>query len=89
MSDEEITDRLFLPMLLEATRVLEEKIVREPADVDHGADPGDRLPSVPRRNPPLVRQSGRGRRGRAAGAVCTPGQTVRADRDAWLGCAKR
>src|SRR5262249_37468990 len=34
--EEEITDRLFLPMLLEATRVLEEKIVREPADVDMG-----------------------------------------------------
>ena len=34
--DEEITDRLFLPMLLEATRVLEEGIVREPADVDMG-----------------------------------------------------
>ena len=33
---EEITDRLFLPMLLEATRVLEEGIVREPADVDMG-----------------------------------------------------
>src|SRR5262249_17962743 len=32
----EITDRLFLPMLLEATRVLEERIVREPADVDMG-----------------------------------------------------
>ena len=31
-----ITDRLFLPMLLEATRVLEEGIVREPADVDMG-----------------------------------------------------
>jgi 3-hydroxyacyl-CoA dehydrogenase / enoyl-CoA hydratase / 3-hydroxybutyryl-CoA epimerase / enoyl-CoA isomerase len=36
MSEEEITDRLFLPMLLEATRVLEERIVREPADVDMG-----------------------------------------------------
>ena len=36
MSEEEITDRLFLPMLLEATRVLEEGIVREPADVDMG-----------------------------------------------------
>ena len=35
-SDEEITDRLILPMLLEATRVLEEGIVREPADVDMG-----------------------------------------------------
>ncbi|HEV3166528.1 MAG TPA: 3-hydroxyacyl-CoA dehydrogenase NAD-binding domain-containing protein [Isosphaeraceae bacterium] len=33
---EELTDRLFLPMLLEATRVLEEHIVREPADVDMG-----------------------------------------------------
>lgn len=31
-----ITDRLFLPMLLESTRVLEEGIVREPADVDMG-----------------------------------------------------
>ena len=34
--EEEITDRLFLPMLLEATRVLEEGIVREPGDVDMG-----------------------------------------------------
>ena len=36
MDEAEITDRLFLPMLLEATRVLEEGIVREPADVDMG-----------------------------------------------------
>lgn len=36
ISDGEITDRLFLPMLLEATRVLEENIVREPAHVDLG-----------------------------------------------------
>ena len=36
IDQEEITDRLFLPMLLEATRVLEEGIVREPADVDMG-----------------------------------------------------
>jgi 3-hydroxyacyl-CoA dehydrogenase / enoyl-CoA hydratase / 3-hydroxybutyryl-CoA epimerase / enoyl-CoA isomerase len=36
MGPEEITDRLFLPMFLEATRVLEEGIVREPADVDMG-----------------------------------------------------
>ena len=36
MGQDEITDRLFLPMLLEATRVLEEGIVREPADVDMG-----------------------------------------------------
>jgi 3-hydroxyacyl-CoA dehydrogenase/enoyl-CoA hydratase/3-hydroxybutyryl-CoA epimerase/enoyl-CoA isomerase len=34
--DAEITDRLFLPMLLEATRALEEGIVREPADIDMG-----------------------------------------------------
>lgn len=33
---EEITDRLFLPMLLEATRALEEGIVRDPVDVDMG-----------------------------------------------------
>jgi 3-hydroxyacyl-CoA dehydrogenase/enoyl-CoA hydratase/3-hydroxybutyryl-CoA epimerase/3-hydroxyacyl-CoA dehydrogenase/enoyl-CoA hydratase/3-hydroxybutyryl-CoA epimerase/enoyl-CoA isomerase len=33
---EEISDRLFLPMLVEASRVLEEGIVREPADVDMG-----------------------------------------------------
>lgn len=33
---EEITNRLFLPMLLEATRVLEDKIVRDVRDVDLG-----------------------------------------------------
>jgi 3-hydroxyacyl-CoA dehydrogenase / enoyl-CoA hydratase / 3-hydroxybutyryl-CoA epimerase / enoyl-CoA isomerase len=33
---EELTDRLFLPMLVEASRVLEEGIVREPGDVDMG-----------------------------------------------------
>src|SRR5207253_2753490 len=33
---EEIADRLFLPMLVEASRVLTEGIVREPADVDMG-----------------------------------------------------
>jgi 3-hydroxyacyl-CoA dehydrogenase/enoyl-CoA hydratase/carnithine racemase len=31
---EQITARLFLPMLLEATRLLEEKIVRDPRDID-------------------------------------------------------
>jgi 3-hydroxyacyl-CoA dehydrogenase/enoyl-CoA hydratase/3-hydroxybutyryl-CoA epimerase/3-hydroxyacyl-CoA dehydrogenase/enoyl-CoA hydratase/3-hydroxybutyryl-CoA epimerase/enoyl-CoA isomerase len=36
MDEAEITERLFFPMLLEATRVLEEGIVREPADVDMG-----------------------------------------------------
>ncbi|MBI3409949.1 MAG: enoyl-CoA hydratase/isomerase family protein [Planctomycetes bacterium] len=35
-SQEEITDRLFLPMLVEASLVLAEGIVREPADVDMG-----------------------------------------------------
>jgi 3-hydroxyacyl-CoA dehydrogenase/enoyl-CoA hydratase/3-hydroxybutyryl-CoA epimerase/3-hydroxyacyl-CoA dehydrogenase/enoyl-CoA hydratase/3-hydroxybutyryl-CoA epimerase/enoyl-CoA isomerase len=33
---EEITDRLFLPMVVEASRILAEGIVREPADVDMG-----------------------------------------------------
>jgi 3-hydroxyacyl-CoA dehydrogenase/enoyl-CoA hydratase/3-hydroxybutyryl-CoA epimerase/enoyl-CoA isomerase len=36
ISPEEITDRLFLPMLTEASRVLMEGIVRDPADVDMG-----------------------------------------------------
>jgi 3-hydroxyacyl-CoA dehydrogenase/enoyl-CoA hydratase/3-hydroxybutyryl-CoA epimerase/3-hydroxyacyl-CoA dehydrogenase/enoyl-CoA hydratase/3-hydroxybutyryl-CoA epimerase/enoyl-CoA isomerase len=35
-TDEELTDRLFLPMLTEASRVLAEGIVRSPADVDMG-----------------------------------------------------
>ncbi|HEY1858948.1 MAG TPA: 3-hydroxyacyl-CoA dehydrogenase NAD-binding domain-containing protein [Gemmataceae bacterium] len=35
-TQEEITDRLFLPMVVEASRVLTEGIVREPADVDMG-----------------------------------------------------
>ena len=33
---EELTERLFLPMLVEASRVLSEGIVREPSDVDMG-----------------------------------------------------
>ncbi len=36
LSDEQVTHRLFLPMLLEATRMLEEKKVRDPRDVDLG-----------------------------------------------------
>jgi 3-hydroxyacyl-CoA dehydrogenase/enoyl-CoA hydratase/3-hydroxybutyryl-CoA epimerase/3-hydroxyacyl-CoA dehydrogenase/enoyl-CoA hydratase/3-hydroxybutyryl-CoA epimerase/enoyl-CoA isomerase len=36
IAEEEITDRLFLPMLTEASRVLTEGIVREPGDVDMG-----------------------------------------------------
>ncbi len=35
-TNDEIENRLFLPMLLEATRCLEEEIVREPAHVDMG-----------------------------------------------------
>jgi 3-hydroxyacyl-CoA dehydrogenase/enoyl-CoA hydratase/3-hydroxybutyryl-CoA epimerase/3-hydroxyacyl-CoA dehydrogenase/enoyl-CoA hydratase/3-hydroxybutyryl-CoA epimerase/enoyl-CoA isomerase len=35
-SDEEIGDRMFLAMLLETTRVVEEGIVREPGDADMG-----------------------------------------------------
>jgi 3-hydroxyacyl-CoA dehydrogenase/enoyl-CoA hydratase/3-hydroxybutyryl-CoA epimerase/3-hydroxyacyl-CoA dehydrogenase/enoyl-CoA hydratase/3-hydroxybutyryl-CoA epimerase/enoyl-CoA isomerase len=33
---DEITDRLFLPMLVEASRVLDEGIVRDPGDIDMG-----------------------------------------------------
>ncbi len=36
LSPQQVTERLFLPMLLEATRVLEEKKVRDPRDVDLG-----------------------------------------------------
>ncbi len=36
LSREQITSRLFLPMLLEATRVLEEQLVRDVRDVDLG-----------------------------------------------------
>jgi 3-hydroxyacyl-CoA dehydrogenase/enoyl-CoA hydratase/3-hydroxybutyryl-CoA epimerase/enoyl-CoA isomerase len=36
LGNEELTDRLFLPMLTEASRVLSEGIVREPGDVDMG-----------------------------------------------------
>lgn len=35
-TDPQVFDRLFLPMLLEATRCVEENIVREPAHVDMG-----------------------------------------------------
>lgn len=36
LSPQQVTERLFLPMLLEATRVLEAGIVRDPRDVDLG-----------------------------------------------------
>lgn len=35
-TDDQIINRLFLPMLLEATRIIEEKLVRDPRDVDLG-----------------------------------------------------
>jgi 3-hydroxyacyl-CoA dehydrogenase/enoyl-CoA hydratase/3-hydroxybutyryl-CoA epimerase/3-hydroxyacyl-CoA dehydrogenase/enoyl-CoA hydratase/3-hydroxybutyryl-CoA epimerase/enoyl-CoA isomerase len=35
-SSEDLTDRLFLPMLLEATRVLEDGVAADPRDVDLG-----------------------------------------------------
>lgn len=43
--DDELTDRLLLPMLLEATRILAESIVREPAHVDMGLILGIGFPS--------------------------------------------
>lgn len=43
-SPEELTDRLFLPMLTEATRVLAEGIARTPADVDMGLILGTGFP---------------------------------------------
>lgn len=45
IDEAEITERLFLPMLLEATRCLEENIVREPADVDMGLILGTGFPA--------------------------------------------
>jgi 3-hydroxyacyl-CoA dehydrogenase/enoyl-CoA hydratase/3-hydroxybutyryl-CoA epimerase/3-hydroxyacyl-CoA dehydrogenase/enoyl-CoA hydratase/3-hydroxybutyryl-CoA epimerase/enoyl-CoA isomerase len=36
LTPQQITERLFLPMLLEATRVLEAGLVRDPRDVDLG-----------------------------------------------------
>ena len=55
---EELTDRLFLPMLVEATRVLEDGIVRDVRDVDLAPDLRHRLSTVPRR-PVLLGRPGR------------------------------
>ncbi len=44
-TQDEIIDRLFLPMLLEAIRVLEEGIVRDPVDVDLGVTLGLGFPA--------------------------------------------
>ncbi|MFO0945267.1 MAG: 3-hydroxyacyl-CoA dehydrogenase NAD-binding domain-containing protein [Planctomycetota bacterium] len=43
-TEQEIVDRLFLPMLVEATRILEENIVRDPSDVDMGLILGTGFP---------------------------------------------
>ena len=44
LSPEDITDRLFFPMLTEASRILMEGIVREPGDVDMGLILGTGFP---------------------------------------------
>lgn len=44
-SEEELTDRLFLPMVTEASRILEEGIVRDPGDVDMGMVLGTGFPA--------------------------------------------
>jgi 3-hydroxyacyl-CoA dehydrogenase/enoyl-CoA hydratase/3-hydroxybutyryl-CoA epimerase/enoyl-CoA isomerase len=44
-SRQSIVDRLFLPMLLEAIRVLDEGIVRDPADIDAGVRLGLGFPA--------------------------------------------
>lgn len=43
-SGDEIVDRLFLPMLVEATRLLSESIVRDPSDIDMGLILGTGFP---------------------------------------------
>jgi 3-hydroxyacyl-CoA dehydrogenase/enoyl-CoA hydratase/3-hydroxybutyryl-CoA epimerase/3-hydroxyacyl-CoA dehydrogenase/enoyl-CoA hydratase/3-hydroxybutyryl-CoA epimerase/enoyl-CoA isomerase len=45
LTQQEITDRMFLPMLVEASRVLTENIVREPGDLDMGLILGIGFPS--------------------------------------------
>lgn len=45
ISQEEIIDRLFLPMLTEATRILSEGVVRDPSDVDMGLILGTGFPA--------------------------------------------
>jgi 3-hydroxyacyl-CoA dehydrogenase/enoyl-CoA hydratase/3-hydroxybutyryl-CoA epimerase/3-hydroxyacyl-CoA dehydrogenase/enoyl-CoA hydratase/3-hydroxybutyryl-CoA epimerase/enoyl-CoA isomerase len=44
-SRQSIADRLFLPMLLEAIRVLDQEIVRDPADIDRGVKLGLGFPA--------------------------------------------
>ena len=78
--EDEITDRLFLPMLLEATRVLEEGIVREPADVDMGLILGIGFPPFRGGILRWCDSLGASAVVEQAGEVCTPGQAIRADR---------
>ena len=81
MDEEEITDRLFLPMLLEATRVLEEGIVREPGDVDMGLILGIGFPPFRGGILRWADTVGAGGDRRAAGEVRPARQAVRADRE--------
>ena len=80
IDQDEITDRLFLPMLLEATRVLEEGIVREPGDVDMGLILGIGFPPFRGGILRWCDQSGAQRDRREAREVCPPWQAIRADR---------
>ena len=81
-TEAEITDRLFLPMLLEATRVLEEGIVREPADVDMGLILGIGFPPFRGGILRWADTEGAGKILERLGAIRAARQAVRADRDA-------
>ena len=56
-----IVDRLFLPMLLEAIRVLDEGIVRDPADIDAGSNWASAFPPPGAESSPGVTPRGPGR----------------------------
>ena len=79
---EELIARLFLPMVLEATRILEAKLVRDVRDVDLGLIFGTGFPAVPRRAAVLGRYAGRGQDRRAAQAVRVAGRAAAAHADA-------
>jgi hypothetical protein len=74
-SPDELSNRLLLPMVLEATRILEAKLVRDVRDVDLGVIFGLGFPAVSRRTALLGRYVGGGQDRRAA-------QTVRGARPA-------
>ena len=80
--DEQITARLFLPMVLEATRILEDKVVRDVARRRPGADLWPRLSAVQRRPAVLGRHAGRGQDRGNAQAAGKPGRAGAADADA-------